>query len=244
MKRVAIVQARMGSTRLPGKVMLPLGNDSVLAAVIGRLRRAARLDEVWIATTTAEDDAAIVAEAARLGAPCFRGDAQDVLARYHGAAAAAGADIVLRVTSDCPLIDPGVVGEVIARFGEGEDYDYMTIGLVRTYPRGLDTEIMTRAALDRAFAEARAPEEREHVTPYLYRNPQLFRLGEQRGTPDLSAHRWTLDTPEDYRMLTALVGLLGADWMRADYRHIAAVLDAHPEVFGINQTIRQKTLGE
>ncbi len=248
MNTVAIVQARMSSTRLPGKVLLPLGGDTVLGCVVGRLRRARRLDSLAIGTSTDAADDAIVAAAHALGVVCHRGPLDDVLERFAMVARQCAADTVVRITADCPLIDPQVVDAMVERFdaaaAAGAPCDYVTNALQRTFPRGLDAEVLSRAALLRAAAEATQPLEREHVTPYLYRDGGGFRLCQHWAARDLSQHRWTLDTADDYRFLQRVFELLGDRWREAGYEEIAALLDRHPEVVGINRDVRQKQLGE
>ena len=212
MKIAAIIQARMGSTRLPGKVMRPLAGRPVLGHVIERVRACALVDDVVVATTTLPRDD-VVAEAARsLGALTYRGSDDDVLSRvYH---AAEGAEVVVRVTADCPLFDPGLLERMLVRFNEhrtaADGVDYLSNTIVRTYPRGLDAELVTFDALERACEQAVDPYEREHVTPFIYRHPELFRLEAFTGERDLSHLRWTLDTEEDYRFLTELHAALSA----------------------------------
>jgi len=245
---VALIQARMSSTRLPGKVLLPLGGDTVLGCVVTRLRRARRLDSLVVATSTDQSDAAIEATARALGVACHRGPLDDVLERFAMAARQCGADTVVRITADCPLIDPQVVDAMVQQFGDaaaaGTACDYLSNALQRTFPRGLDAEVLSRDALLRAAAEATQPFEREHVTPYVYREGGGFRICHHRAPRDLSFHRWTLDTPEDYRFLVRLFELLGDRWAEAGYGQIAALLERHPEVVQINRDVRQKQLGE
>jgi spore coat polysaccharide biosynthesis protein SpsF len=242
MKTVAIIQARMSSTRLPGKVLLPLGDETVLGQVVRRVKLCRRVDEVIVATTDAPDDGAIVRECGQIGVGWYRGSLTDVLGRYHGAARAAGAEVVARVTSDCPLFDPTVLDSMMERFcglrQNGAGVDYLSNTLKRRYPRGLDAEVFTFAALDKAQAEARADFEREHVTPYFYRHPELFRLSSYEGAEDHAGERWTLDTPEDYQMLQAVYRELGGGIFST-----AAVLNflkRHPEVGRLNAHIEQK----
>lgn len=195
----------MGSTRLPGKVLLPLGGRSVLANVLLRLRRASTVDAVLCATTVDASDDAVEDEAQANGVEVYRGSPSDVLDRYYRAAEAAGADVVVRITSDCPLLDPEVVDAAVnERRATGADY--ASNAQIRTFPRGLDVEAFTFDALARAHRDARESYEREHVTPYLYRHPELFRTHDVvRDGEDLSSMRWTLDTTDDLRMLAALV---------------------------------------
>jgi len=234
----------MGSTRLPGKVLQDLGGETVLARTFNRVRRSASLDEVVIATTVEPSDEPVVAEGRRLGAAVFRGSEHDVLDRYYRAAEDAGADVVVRVTSDCPLIEPEVLDKVVGAFSSG-GFDYASNSLQRTYPRGLDVEAMTFGALARAWREAGADYQRTHVTPYLYQNPDSFRLlsvtaGEGL---DFSQHRWTVDTPEDLELLRRIYAGLGN---RGDVRwtDVLGLLRQNPELPEINRQVRQKELWE
>lgn len=248
MTTVAIIQARTTSTRLPGKVLLPLGRTTVLACVVERLRRSNRLDSIVIATSSDPSDDAIAEAAGALGTRLCRGPLHDVLARFALAARQAGADTVVRITADCPLIDPEVVDAMLRQFDQasaaGSPCDYLSNALQRTFPRGLDAEVMASDVLLRAAAEATKPHEREHVTPYVYRTGSGFRLCHHVADRDLSFHRWTLDTQEDYRFFVSLFALLGDRWLEAGYEEIAALLDRHPEVVQINRDVRQKQLGE
>jgi spore coat polysaccharide biosynthesis protein SpsF len=216
--------------------------------VVGRLRRAQRLDSIAVGTSTQPADDAIVAAAHALGIACHRGPLDDVLERFAMAARQCAAETVVRITADCPLIDPQVVDAMVVQFDDAAaadaPCDYLTNALQRTFPRGLDAEVFSRAALLRAATEATRPLEREHVTPYLYRDGGGFRVCHHRAARDLSQHRWTLDTADDYRFLQRLFELLGGCWREAGYEAIAALLDRHPEVMGINRDVRQKQLGE
>jgi spore coat polysaccharide biosynthesis protein SpsF len=210
MRRVAIVQARMGSARLPGKVLADIAGKSMLARVVARVRRVAGLDELVVATTTDPRDDAVAAECRRIGAAVFRGDETDVLDRYHEAALAHRADVVVRITADCPLTDPAIVELVLSRLGStGADYACNT--LVRTYPRGLDAEAVRVPALHVAWHEADDPYDREHVTPYIYRHPGQFRLLSLRGREDHSLHQWSVDTADDLARVRAIYERLGGD---------------------------------
>ncbi len=188
MRATAILQARMGSTRLPGKVLMDIAGRTMLARCVERTRLVPGIQEVVVATTEDPRDSAVAEEAARLGVPVFRGSEQDVLDRYHRAAEAFGADPVVRVTSDSPLLDPEVGGIVLKAY-EAEAPDYASNTVQRTYPLGLNLEAIRSAALNRAWREARRPYERVHVTPYIYQHPELFRLVHVRGERDLSDHR-------------------------------------------------------
>lgn len=239
---VAIVQARMGSTRLPGKVMGDILGKSVLIRNVNRVRRAERIDEVVIATTTRSEDDTIAALCRQEKWRCFRGSEGDLLDRYYRAAQVFGADTVVRITSDCPMIDPGIVDRVIGAFlDQREETDYASNTLPpRTFPRGLDTEVMTFDALARAWREDTDATLREHVTPYIYRNPDKFRLLRVANEIDLSHHRWTLDTPEDLAFIRAVYSHFGDDLFTwTDALHY---LDQHPEVVAINSGVEQKTI--
>jgi len=242
MKIVAVIQARLGSTRLPGKVLLPLAGQSVLARVCRRACRAALVDEVVVATTGNPLDDPIVDECRALGFPCFRGSEEDVLDRYWRAAEAYQADAVVRITSDCPLIDPGLIDDVVlAALREWPDYAANV--LRRTYPRGLDTEFATATALWRAWSEAVEPYQRVHVMPYFYQNPQRFRLCSISGREDHSRHRWTVDSPEDLAFVRAVYDRLGGE-DSFSWTEVLDLLTAEPELAHFNQHVRQKQLVE
>lgn len=235
----------MGSSRLPGKVLKRLGRASVLAQVISRVQRCRLVDDVIVATTTNRGDDVVVEESRKHGAAVHRGSEEDVLARYYGAAL--GADVVVRVTSDCPLFDPDLLTRILTRFRERRAngrVDYLSNTVTRSFPRGLDAEVFTYAALERAHVEAQQPYEREHVTPYLYHHPELFALEAFVESPDLSSHRWTLDTPDDFALLTAIYGLL-ATTANQDFFSTAAVLELlqrRPQLNAINAHVEQKPI--
>ena len=242
MRVVAIVQARMGSTRLPGKVMKDLLGKPVLIRDVNRIRRAKRIDEVVIATTIKPEDDTIVTLCEEEGWHCFRGSENDLLDRYYRAAQAFNADVIVRITSDCPMIDPGIVDSMVEEFlnlREGVDYVSNTLP-PRTFPRGLDVEVMTFEVLERAWREDNNPALREHVTPYIYRSPETFRLHRVANEADLSHHRWTLDTPEDLAFIRAVYGHFGNDHFT--WTDALRYLDQHPEIVKINSDIKQKTI--
>ena len=192
---LVVVQARAGSTRLPGKVLMPVGGRPMLAFMLARLE-SVRCDDLVVATSTDGRDDAVAEVAAAAGVSVVRGSESDVLARFVAALDAHPADVVVRLTADCPLIDPAVVNEAIAvRAATGADYASNT--LVRTYPDGLDVEVLTADALRAAAAEAVDPVEREHVTPFVYRRPERFRLAAVVGPEPLGDLRWTVDTADD-----------------------------------------------
>jgi spore coat polysaccharide biosynthesis protein SpsF len=240
MSTVAIIQARMGSTRLPGKVLRKIEGKSMLARVAGRLRQASLLDAIVVATTDQSRDDAIVEECRRIPVAVFRGSELDVLDRYFMAAQAHRSDTVVRVSADCPLIDPEVVDQVVGVFGH-EKPDYASNTLERTYPRGLDTEVMTFGCLQRAWTEAHEPYQRVHVTPYIYQNPDKFRLRSIISEKDYSHYRWTVDTPEDLQFVRTLYALLENE-DRFSWREVLRVLSQNSGLDSLNQHIRQKDL--
>jgi spore coat polysaccharide biosynthesis protein SpsF len=240
LKVVAIIQARMGSTRLPGKVLLDLAGASVLSRVLERVRRADSIDEVVVATTDKPSDNVIAQECLRYQIPVFRGQEEDVLDRYYRAAVSAKADVVVRITSDCPLIDREITDKTVQAF-LAERPDYASNCLVRTYPRGLDTEVMTLRALERAWREATQSYERTHVTPYIHENPRKFKLLSVTGEADHSGHRWTLDTPEDLELIRSVYARLNQR-NQFSWRDVLDLLQREPELAELNRSVVQKVL--
>jgi spore coat polysaccharide biosynthesis protein SpsF len=240
LKVVAIIQARMGSTRLPGKVLLDLAGASILLRVLERVRRTDSIDEVVVATTDKPSDDIIVQECLRYQIPVFRGQEEDVLDRYYRAAVSAKADIVVRITSDCPLIDPEITRKTVQAF-LAERPDYASNCLVRTYPRGLDTEVMTLHALERTWREAKQPYQREHVTPYIHENPDEFKLLSVTGEADYSGHRWTVDTPEDFELVRSVYTRL-QHRNQFSWRDVIDLLQREPELAELNRSVAQKAL--
>jgi spore coat polysaccharide biosynthesis protein SpsF (cytidylyltransferase family) len=239
MKVIAIIQARMGSTRLPGKVLMDLGGVTVLAHVLRRTCRATLIQGAMVATTESVADDAIVRECHRFGVPCFRGSEQDVLDRYYQAAHTCNAEAVVRVTSDCPLIDRELVDNTIRIFLD-QRADYASNISPRTYPRGLDTEVFSMRALERAWREAREPWQREHVTPYLYVHPEFFRQASTSGQPDYSHYRWTLDTSEDLNLLRAIYARFDNQDVFT-WREVIALMEDEPELRELNAHVTQKS---
>ena len=242
MKTVAIIQARMGSTRLPGKVLMEISGRSMLAWVVSRTRRARTIDDVVVATSVSLRDDVIAAECNTFGVSIFRGSENDVLDRYYRAADEFQANFIVRITSDCPLIDPAVIDEVVAEF-TGNVVDFACNTLVRGYPRGLDVEVFSRAALEEAWHRADQPHERVHVTPYIHENPDRFKLHSVQCDNDHSDLRWTVDTTAD---LQAVRGIAEAFGGRDDFRWQDAleIVRQNPHLSEINRSVRQKALEE
>jgi spore coat polysaccharide biosynthesis protein SpsF len=207
---VAILQARMSSTRLPGKVMKPLAGRPMVERQLERVSRCQALSRIIVATSTDASDDPLAAHLEGLGVDVFRGSLTDVLGRYMGAARAFGVTgQVVRLTADCPLADPGVIDDCVrlhARLG----VDYVSNGRQPTYPHGLDVEAFNLSALEAADREADDPYEREHVTPFIYRRPERFALAALTQDVDESRLRWTVDTPEDFAFVERVYAALYA----------------------------------
>jgi spore coat polysaccharide biosynthesis protein SpsF len=231
MKTVALIQARMSSTRLPGKVLLEIAGQPMLLQVVQRARQAKSIDAVAVVTSTAADDDAIEQLCQKRGVLCFRGSLDDVLDRYYQAAIHFKADIVVRLTADCPLLDPAVIEQVVRTFHQNS-FDYVANIVEITYPDGLDTEVFRFATLEKAWQEARLKSEREHVTVYILKHPELFRLGSVKQAEDLSSLRWTVDTPQDLEFVRTVYSFFpNTDFGMAD---IVKVMRAHPDIIDIN----------
>lgn len=247
MKTVAIIQARMNSSRLPGKVLKTLCGKSILGHVITRVGARKNLDDIVIATTEQEVDQPIVDEAKKYGARWFRGSETDVLSRYYFAARENQAEVIVRITSDCPLYDPEVLSRMLEEFAElnakGNVCDYLSNVLPRTFPRGLDTEIFTGKTLERTHREARQPHQREHVTPFIYEHPEFFTLHNYTGKIDLSPHRWVVDTPEDLTLAEAIYAGVYREGRIFSTEEVLQFLEGRPEIRLLNAHVEQKKLG-
>jgi spore coat polysaccharide biosynthesis protein SpsF len=239
MSVVVIVQARTGSTRLPGKILMPLAGEPLLARMIERVRAAKMPFDLVVATTTDAADDDVAALASRIDVPCFRGHPTDLLDRHYRAALEEKADVVVKIPSDCPLIDPQVIDRVLAAWRDRTaPLDYMSNLHPATYPDGNDVEVMAMAALETAWREASMPHEREHTTPFLWDRPERFRLGNvtwEAGLDYSMSHRFTIDYPEDYRFIAAVYDAL---WTASrpvfSLGDILALLDARPDLMAIN----------
>lgn len=229
----------MGSSRLPGKVMLRLAGEPVLFHVVERVKRARLIDIVIVATSDQPEDDAIEALCKERGYACFRGSQNDVLSRYAGAALAFDLQTIVRITSDCPLIDPSIADQTVKAF-ESSQCDYLSNVLpeVRTFPRGLDCEVFSRGAIERAAREATEPYEREHVTPYIHENKKgIFKIGPQFTAPAEYArpkYRLTLDYQEDYEFFKHIYDQFYKPEEIIDVPSVLHYLDEHPEVVAIN----------
>jgi spore coat polysaccharide biosynthesis protein SpsF len=262
MKTVAIIQARMGSSRLPGKVLLDIAGKPMMQRVIERTQRAHSLDSVTAATTTDPADDPVAAFAASIGIPCTRGSLHDVLDRYYQAAKTHQADVIVRITADCPVVDPEVIDQTVRLVTENSAFDFSCNRLPppfgRTFPIGLDVEACTFAALQRAWQESTETFHREHVMPFIYegtrlalRTPQIaegvsprgFRIAQLHHQPDYGSLRWTVDTPEDLVFMREIFTRLGnkTDFTWYD---VLEIIQQHPELAQINAAVRHKTMTE
>lgn len=242
MIETAIIQARMSSTRLPGKVLLPIAEKPMLWYVVERTREAHSIREVLVATSVDPSDDPIAAFCKQNRILFFRGSHDDVLDRYFKAARWIKADIVVRITADCPLIDAGLIDRGIELFTKGH-FDYLSNTVERTFPRGFDFEVFTFAALEKAFRNAKEIPEREHVTPYIYiTHPQQFKIKNFSQKVDKSAYQITVDTPQDFKLLKILIEEYRADEL--NYQQIISFLDAHPELVKINKEVKRKHYGQ
>lgn len=241
MNVVCVIQARIGSTRLPGKVLKKICDKTVLEHDVDRLKRVKNIDKIVIATTTLERDNAIVEEADRLGITYYRGSEEDVLERYYYAAKENKADIIVRVTSDCPLIDSVVTEKIIQYYLDNyENYDYVSNTIDRTYPRGLDTEVFGFKALEKAFNEAKSGRDKEHVTPYIWDNSNLFRVAQYKNDIDYSDLRWTLDTIEDFKLINKIYSILYSKNNSFNMNDILRIYEQYSDLSSINNSIKQK----
>jgi spore coat polysaccharide biosynthesis protein SpsF len=242
MKRVVIVQARTSSTRLRGKIMADLAGRPLLSQELRRLKASAEINEIVIATTNEVDDDPVVDLARREGVRWFRGDEHDVLARFLGAARESGADMIVRVTADCPLIDAAELDRVVQRLSQGgAETDYAANVIRRTFPRGLDVEAMFRDVLERLHRMAQSAKAREHVTWFLNRErPDLFARLSVEDEQDNSDLRWTVDTAEDLDLARRIYAGMGLSEELRGYREILAHVRARPELVKANAHISQK----
>ena len=245
-KVVAIIQARMGSSRLPGKVLKDIAGKPMLVWVVERSRQARSVDQVVVATTTDPSDDAIERLCEDHRIPVYRGNQFDVLDRYYQAAVHFQAEVIVRLTADCPLMDPVEIDHVLNEFNqEGVDFaaNRLPPPWKRTYPIGLDIEVCSFSVLERAWKEATLPYEREHVMPYLYDEPGRFKIKVVDHDYDYGDLRWTVDTPEDLDLLRQIFALL-KDRERFSWHDVLAVVEKHPDLNLINRSVNAKSVGE
>jgi spore coat polysaccharide biosynthesis protein SpsF len=242
-KIVAIIQARMSSSRLPGKVLKDIAGTPMLVHVVERVRQVKGIDQVVVATTTDGSDDALEALCLEKGYSCYRGSLHDVLDRYYQAARQFQADVIIRLTADCPLLDVEVVEKTLNAFLESH-VDFAANRLPppfkRTYPIGLDTEVCTFEALERAWKEASEKFEREHVMPYLYQQEGRFKILRVENDEDYGHWRLTVDTPEDLSLVRAVFDHFGSQAFK--WMDVIRFLEGHPEIARINADVVHKTV--
>ena len=231
-----IIQARMGSTRLPGKVMIPVNGVPLLQGFLERLCILRPSIPIVLATTTSSSDNVVAALGNQVGVSVFRGSEEDVLDRYVQAVAPTSADVVIRLTGDCPLVDPAMVAAAVKLF-EGLSADYLSNTIHRTFPRGFDIEVMKRAALEKAAREATLPADREHVTLYIIRHPKEFHLASFISVEDLSNWRLTIDTADDLKVVRFVLSNLQSPF---SFDAVRALLHRHPQWRHLNAHVEQK----
>lgn len=243
---VCIIQARMGSSRLPGKVMKDICGSPMLAWVAVRASRAEKVDRVVVATTENPDDDLIADFCLEENIACFRGDEFDVLDRFYMAAVQFNADIIIRLTADCPLIDPGLIDASVEKLVSTES-DFCANRLPapyrRTYPIGLDVEVVTFEALEDAWKNAKEMYEREHVLPYLYNPKNKFKIALLDDDKDYGDLRWTVDTPEDLKFIQKVTEILGCS-LEFTWRDVMDVVRRHPELSDINADVQHKSYND
>jgi spore coat polysaccharide biosynthesis protein SpsF len=237
-KVVIVVQARMSSTRFPGKILKPILGKSLLNRMLERLQMIRHEATIVIATSDAEQDDIIENEANIIGVPCFRGSLNNCLDRHYRAGKSYDADVVIKIPSDCPLIDPHIIDHVLDFYLDHEDdYDFVSNLHPATWPDGNDVEIMTMACIEKAWKEASRPLELEHTTPYIWENPDKFRIGNVTWPAELDysmSHRFTIDYPEDYLFINKVYEELYPQKANFSCYDILKLLDGQPEIYQIN----------
>ena len=235
-----IIQARMNSSRLPGKVLKIVLGKTLLEYQLERLNRVVNADKIIVATTDQSIDDSIVELCDRLSTPTYRGSELDVLRRYAEAAQTYGSSTVVRITSDCPLIDPALVDRTIDFYGESS-FDYVSTDN-DVYPRGMNVEVFSKTMLDMANDKALQPTDREHVTPYFYQHPERFSIGTYTEAIRASQYRLTVDMPEDFQLIQVLLENIYPQNNTFSLDDVLVYLQDHPQLIDINKHIQQKTL--
>lgn len=244
MKTIATIEARMTSSRLPGKVLLTAAGKPMLAHLVSRLKEVPLIDEIVLATTTNSTDDILIEFAQNSGIQSYRGSEEDVMARVLGAASAFNADVIVEITADCPVIDPAVVHQTIQIFRHN-NCDYASNVIVRSYPIGMDTQVFTRAALEKSFGMTDDPLDREHVTRHIRQNPEIFKqihlvAGFKDHWPELAI---TLDERADYDLIRNIIEYFAERKPGYSCEDMIVLLrDIHPEWIELNQKVRRKGL--
>ena len=240
-KKVATIEARMTSSRLPGKIMMSLAGRPSLEQIVDRVRRAKHVDQVVIATTTNWQDDAVEKWARAYGVSIYRGSEDDVLLRVLEAQRAFKGEIVVELTGDCPFLDPGIIDEVV-RFYVEHDYNYVSNSKVRSYPLGFDVKVFSLADLEEVNRISQDPADREHVSLYLYEHPEKFSAHTLMAPPELHRPqmRICVDTPEDFAVAESIYNALYPKKPDFNAHDIVRYLESHPEVLKINATVQQR----
>ena len=238
-KTLAIIQARMNSSRLPGKVLMPINGRPMLDYMIKRVSSASEIDDFVIATSIESSDNPVEEYCIENNVNVFRGNLDDVLDRFYQASKSIEAEIIIRLTGDCPLVDPKILNTMVGIFKKN-NYDYIANtappeGI--TFPEGMDVEIFSKAALEKAWKEAKKPSEREHVTFYFWKNPELFSTFRHDLKEDLSNYRLTVDYPEDFELVLHIIEKFSDQLDHADLKQILKFLEDNPELSDLNKNI-------
>lgn len=240
MKTVIIIQARMSSTRLPGKVLLPIAGKSMLWHVIKRVSLVKNIDNIIVATSTDISDDVIVKFCSVNNIKCYRGSLNNVLSRYYETALQEKADVIIRITADCPLIDANLIERGLIIF-KNKKLDFLSNVIVRSYPVGFDFEIFTFNILEKAYRNAVTETEKEHVTPYFYlTHPDNFKIYNLKQNENKSSYRLTVDTTQDLALIKILIEKFHAQ--KKDHHQITSILDQHPDLIELNKNIKAKKI--
>jgi spore coat polysaccharide biosynthesis protein SpsF len=240
MKTVGIVQARMTSTRLPGKILKKVMDKPLLMYQLERLNKIGGLDELVVATTVNREDDPVAALCGDMAIPVYRGSELDVLSRYYEAATARGAETVARFTADCPVIDSNLSDKVIRHYLDNADKLDYCCNDISTFPRGTDTEVFSYKALREAHSEGSARQDREHVTYFIHRRPERYRIHRVASGRDWGKYRLTVDTPEDFELIKEVIERLYPQNNDFSIEDIMALFESDPSLPRINEAIRQK----
>jgi spore coat polysaccharide biosynthesis protein SpsF len=237
MKANVIIQARSESTRLPGKVLLKIMDKTILEYLVERVKKAKNIKDIIVATTTKEEDSHIVNLVRKLKVNAFRGSEDDVLDRFYQAAKMFNAKHIVRITADCPFMDPKIIDDAVSYYFKS-GADYCSNVLERTFPDGEDIEVFSFSALERAWKDANLTSEREHVTPYIVKHPEKFNLTNFKNETDFSENRWTLDRVEDFRFIKAILEVLYPANPDFHMEDILEFLKRNPQLKDINRNIK------
>ncbi len=235
---LAIIQARMSSTRLPGKVIKSILGQPLLIRLVERVKRSNQLDNIVVATSREVTDDVIAELCEQHSIQCYRGSLEDVLDRFYQAASLFCPSNIIRITGDCPLVDPELIDKII-QFHEDGGFDYTSNTIEPTFPDGLDVEVFKYYCLKQAWQESKLPSEREHVTPFFYNNPQRFKLGNFKGQRDLSHLRWTVDNHEDFILVSRIYQELYPSNSNFTTKDILSFITKYPEVNNINSNFQR-----